>query len=74
MATQRKKSALTINPKAAADEMIRLLGDDAANVARERAAMFLAAEDLENARTWLAVHVHVLEMLRTNARNGEAIH
>lgn len=72
--TRRERNVLKIDPKTAAEEMIRLFGEEAAGVVRERASMFLARQDLENAHMWLSVRANVLNLLHAEPKDQDTRH
>ncbi|MDF3626213.1 hypothetical protein [Brytella acorum] len=65
---------LPIDPQATAEQMIRLFGDEAENMAQKRASMFLAQEDMDQARQWLIVTATVRELTHGTRRAGQAVH
>jgi len=65
---------LPIDPKAAADQMIRIFGDEAEIYAQRRIAHFLSQADTERATQWLMVAAHIREMQHGTRRPSQALH
>lgn len=65
---------LPIDPKAAADQMIRIFGREAEIYTQRRITHFLEAGDVERATQWFMVAAHIREMTHGTRRLGEALH
>jgi len=59
--------SLRIDPKAAADEMIRIFGDEAEVSAQRRIAHFLQQGDGVRVTQWFMVAAHIREMTALGA-------
>ncbi|GBQ96058.1 hypothetical protein AA23498_2525 [Acetobacter nitrogenifigens DSM 23921 = NBRC 105050] len=55
---------MPLDPRLTAEELLRLLGVQAEETALKRAAAFLQANDIDNARDWLEVRAHVRQIMK----------
>lgn len=73
MSSDYPKGPLPIDPKATAEEMIRLFGDEAGRMAFQRAMMFAECENLKASQEWLQVAEYIERITSVIFTHSEAI-